>query len=194
MVKDVFEVLFGCIEMYNKMTKPWMEYTENIGKDKPEELLKAWSDSITGVYKDMTEMLAQSSKLPGIFSIMEKPPWGNAFVVWQQLMKEVPATRMPPHEGIEEFIKFSRGWQKEQMKLFDAWIDWIEKASKACKSVEGKGSEPEKVWKSCLESYQGLLEARISFATEQTKACFAFWESLMPKTKGPAKQGTAKTK
>lgn len=37
-------------------------------------------------------------------------------------------------------------------------------------------------------------EAWVSFATEQTKAYLAFWESLMPKAKGSAKKGGAKTK
>jgi hypothetical protein len=80
------------------------------------------------------------------------------------------------------------------MKFLDAWLGCLEKTSEAHKTAGEKGIEPEKVWKSCLESSQGLLEAWASFATEQTKAYFAFWESLMPKAKGSAKKGGAKTK
>ena len=192
--KDSFEFMFGGIEMYNKMTKAWTDYVQNVGKGKPEELFKAWSDSMTGVYKDMSETLAKSFKVPGISSFMGKPPWGDAFDVLQQLLKETPVGLIPPQEGIEEFIKFSRGWQKGYMKLLDAYLGCLEKTSEAYKSVEEKGLEPEKVWKSCLESSQGLMEAWVSFATEQTTAYFAFWDSLMPKAKGPAKKGGEKTK
>jgi hypothetical protein len=192
--KDSFEFMFGGIEMYNKMTKAWTDYVQSAAKGKPEDLFKAWSESMTGVYKDMSEMFAKSFKMPGMPSIMGKPPWGDAFDVLQQLLKETPVGLIPPQEGIEEFIKFSRGWQKGYMKLLDAYLGCLEKTSEAYKSVEEKGLEPEKVWKSCLESSQGLTEAWVSFATEQTKAYFAFWESLMPKAKGSAKKGGVKAK
>ncbi|HVO67957.1 MAG TPA: hypothetical protein VMT12_15880 [Syntrophales bacterium] len=192
--KDGFEFMFGGMDMYNKMTKAWMDYAQSAAKGKPEDLFKAWSDAMTGVYKDMSEMLAKSFKMPGLPPIMGKLPWGDPFEAWQQLLKEAPVGFMPPQEGIEEFIKFSRGWQKGYMKLLDAWLGCLEKTSEAYKSFEEKGIEPEKIWKSCLESSQGLLEAWVSFATEQTKAYYAFWESLMPKAKGTAKKGGAKTK
>jgi hypothetical protein len=192
--KDSFEFMFGGADMYNKMTKAWMDYVESAGKGKPDELFKAWSDSMTGVHKDMSEMFAKSFKMPPMPPFMGKPPWGDALEVWQQLLKEAPAGFIPPQEGIEEFIKFSRGWQKGYMKLLDARLGCLEKTSEAYKSFEEKGMEPEKVWKSCLESSQGLLEAWASFATEQTKAYLAFWESLMSKAKGSAKKGGAKTK
>ena len=192
--KDSFEFMFGGVEMYNKMTKAWTDYVQSAAKGKPEELFKAWSDLMTGVYKDMSEMLAKSFKVPGISSIMGKPPWGDAFDVLQQLLKETPVGLIPPQEGIEEFIKFSRGWQKGYMKLLDAYLGCLEKTSEAYKSVEEKGLEPEKVWKSCIESSQGLLEAWVSFATEQTQAYFLFWESLMPMAKVSVKKGGSKTK
>jgi hypothetical protein len=192
--KDTFEFMFGGIEMYNKMTKAWMDYVESAAKGKPEELFKAWSDSMTGVCKDMSEMFAKSFKMPGMPPFMGKPPWGDALDVWQKLMKETPAGLIPPKEGIEEFIKFSRGWQKGYMKLLDAWLGCLEKTSEAYKSIEEKGMGPEKLWKSCLESSHGLLEAWVSFATEQTKAYFAFWESLMPKVRASAKKGGGKAK
>ena len=189
-----FEFMFGGMEMYNKMTKAWMDYVQSAAKGKPEELFKAWSDAMTGVYKDMSDMFANTFKLPGMSPFMGKPPWGAGVEVLQQLMKDAPVGLMPPQEGIEEYIKFSRGWQKGYAKLMDAWLACLEKTSEAYKSIEEKGLEPEKVWKSCLESSQGLLEAWVSFATEQTKAYFSFWESLMPKVKGPAKKGSAKPK
>jgi hypothetical protein len=192
--KDSFEFMFGGIEMYNKMTKAWMDYVGSAAKGKPEDLFKAWSESMTGVYKDMSEMFAKSFKMPGMPPIMGKPPWGDALDAWQQLLKEAPVGLIPPQEGIEEFIKFSRGWQEGYTKVLDAWLNSLEKTSEAYKSAGEKGIEPEKVWKSCLESSQGLLEAWVSFATEQTKAYFEFWESLMPKAKGSAKKGGAKTK
>jgi hypothetical protein len=34
--KDSFEFMFGGIEMYNKMTKAWMDYAESAGKGKPD--------------------------------------------------------------------------------------------------------------------------------------------------------------
>ena len=192
--KDSFEFMFGGADMYNKMTKAWMDYVGSTAKGKPEDFFKAWSDSMTGVYKDMSEMFAKSFKMPGISPFMGKPPWGDALDAWQQMLKDMPAGFIPPQEGIEEFISFSRGWQKGYMNLLDAWLGCLENTSEAYKKVEEKGIEPEKVWKSCLESSQGLLEAWVSFATEQTKAYFALWETLMPKAKGSAKKGGAKTK
>ncbi len=192
--KDSFEFMFGGVDMYNKMTKAWMDYAQSAAKGKPEDLFRAWSDSMTGVYKDMTEMFAKSFKMPGISPMMGKPPWGDALDCWQQLLKEAPVGLVPPQEGIEEFIKFSRGWQEGYMKVLDAWLSSLEKTSEAYKSSGEKGIEQEKVWKSCLESSQGLLEAWVSFATEQTKAYFEFWESLMLKGKSSVKKGRAKTK
>ena len=192
--KDSFEFMFGGADMYNKMTKAWTDYVQSAAKGKPEDFFKAWSDSMTGVYKDMSEMFAKTFKMPGMPPFMGKPPWGDALDMWQKMLEDMPAGLIPPQEGIEEFTKFSKGWQKGYMNLMDAWLGCLEKTSEAYKATGEKGIEPEKVWKSCLESSQGLMEAWVSFATEQTKAYFAFWESLMPKAKGPAKKGGAKTK
>ena len=191
--KDSFEFMFGGADMYNKMTKAWMDYVQSAAKGKPEDFFKAWSDSMTGMYKDMSEMFTKTFKLPGMPPFMGKAPWGDAMDMWQKMLEDMPAGVIPPQEGLEEFIKFSKSWQKGYTKLMDAWMGCLEKTSEAYKATEDKGIEPEKVWKSCLESSQGLMEAWVSFATEQTKAYFAFWEALMPKAKGPAKKG-AKTK
>jgi len=192
--KDSFEFMFGGADMYNKMTKAWTDYVQSAAKGKPEDFFKAWSDSMTSVYKDMSEMFAKTFKMPGMPPFMGKPPWGDALDMWQKMLEDMPAGVIPPQEGIEEFIKFSRGWQKGYVKLLDAWLGCLDKTSEAYKTTGEKGMEPEKVWKSCLESSQGLMEAWVSFATEQTKAYFAFWESLMPKAKGSAKKAGAKTK
>ncbi len=191
--KDSFEFMFGGADMYNKMTKAWMDYVQGAAKGKPEEFFKAWTDAMQGVYKDMSEMFAKSFKLPGTSPFMSKPPWGDVFDVWQQMLKELPPGLVPPQEGIDEFIKFSRGWQKGYMKLLEVWLGCLEKTSEAYKSAE-KGIDAEKVWKGCLESSQGLFEAWASFATEQSKAYYAFWESMVPKVKAAAKKGGAKPK
>jgi len=191
--KDSFDFVFGGMDMFNKMTKACMDYAQSAAKGKPEELFKAWSDSMTSVYKDMSEMLAKSIKMPGMPPFMGKPPWADSLDAWQQMLKDASVGLTPPQAGIEEFIRFSRGWQKGYMKLLDAWLGCLEKMSEAYKAVEEKKLEPEKVWRSCIESSQELMEAYVAFATEQTKAYFAFWESLMPDAKS-ARKGKAKEK
>ncbi|MBM4272205.1 MAG: hypothetical protein FJ139_08640 [Deltaproteobacteria bacterium] len=194
MPRESFELMFGGIEIYNKMSKAWMENVELLARGKPEDALKFWTESSKDIFKGMTEMFAKTAKAFGISPLAAAPPWADFPDTLQGLMSAAPFGLPSSQQGIEEFIKFTRGWQDSYIRMSDAWINYLEKNAEFYKTGMEKGAAPEKIWRDCMESTEGLLKAWVNFVTEQTRAYFELWKSLLPKEKAPAKRAAAKPK
>ena len=196
--KEGFEMMTKGLDMYNKMTKSWMEMMETSNKAKPEEAMKQWTDAFGGIYKDMFEMFSQPFKMFGVSPFPEKMNWEEPFRQWQQMLSSampggaVPA--VPSYQGIDDFVKFSRGWQESYAKVFTSWLDSVEKMAGACRTGMEKGDEPDKVVKACMESTEAFFDEWTKFVTGQTKAFFQLWKTAYAKEKPAAKKGAPKGK
>jgi len=193
---ESFELMFRGLDIYNKMYKAWADFAELSSKGKAEDMMKAWSDSFTDIYKDMFEMFARPFRMLGFptpagFALSEKSPWEEAFKTWQGLLTTTPVGVVPPYQGLEEFVKFSRGWQESYAKMHNAWLQSLEKMAEASKAKEEKGEDAQKIWKAWMESTESFLESWSSFVSEQSKAFFQLWKSMMPKE---VKKAPKKTK
>ncbi|MFB3925455.1 MAG: hypothetical protein ACE14T_05320 [Syntrophales bacterium] len=190
--KETFELMSNGFDMYNRITKSWMDYIDLTSRGRPEDLMKNWMESYRNIYKDMFDMFSKPFK---ITEGSEKTPWQGAFETWQQLLSKAPAGRLTPENGIEEFIKFSRQWQESYMKVFNAWLDFLEKAAASYKADKEKGAAPEDIWKSCLKSSEDFLQQWTQFVSEQTKAFFRLQSAVAEeKEVQPEKKGASRKK
>jgi hypothetical protein len=120
-----------------------------------------------------------------------KSPWEEAFKPWQSFLTTMPVGVVPPYQSLEEFVNFSRGWQESYAKMYNAWLQSLEKMAEASKAKEEKGEDAAKIWKAWMESTESFLESWSSFVSEQSKAFFQLWKSMMPTQ---AKKASKKTK
>ncbi len=192
--KEGFEMMSKGLEMYGKMSKAWMDMAESSSKDKPEEVMKKWSDSFGGIYKDLFDMFTQPFKMFGFPPAFDKAPWEEAFRTWQQSFSSMPVGTIPPMQGIDEFVKFTRGWQESYAKVYTVWLDNLEKMAEAYRSVKEKGEEPDKLMKVCLDSTETFFDEWSKFVSGQTRAYFQLWKSLYGKEKTSTKKAAAKAK
>jgi hypothetical protein len=192
--KEGFDMMSKGLDMYGKMTKAWMEAAETSAKDKPEDIMKKWSDSFGGIYKDLFEMFTQPMKMYGFSPSFDKAPWDETFRTWQQSFSSMPVGAVPSFQGIDEFVKFSRGWQDSYAKVYSAWLSNLEKMAEAYRSGGAKGEEPEKVMKACMDSTETFIDEWSNFVAGQTRAYFQLWKSLFGKEKAAPKKGGAKVK
>jgi hypothetical protein len=192
--KEGFDMMSKGLDMYGKMTKAWMDMAETSGKEKPEDIMKKWSDSFGGMYKDLSEMYTQPFKMFGFPPAFDRAPWEEAFKTWQQSFSSMPMGAVPPFQGIDEFVKFSRGWQESYMKVYSSWIDSLEKMAEAYRTGKEKGEEADKIMKVCLDSTEAFVDEWSRFLSGQTRSYFQLWKSLFGKEKAAPKKGAAKVK
>ncbi len=192
--KEGFDMMSKGLDMYGTMTKAWMDMAETSGKEKPEEVMKKWSDSFGGIYKGLFEMFTQPFKMYGFPPAFDKAPWEEAFRNWQQSFSSMPIGAIPSFQGIDEFVKFSRGWQESYMKVYTSWMDSLEKMAEAYRSGKEKGEEADKIMKVCLDSTETFVDEWSRFVSGQTRSYFQLWKSLYGKEKAAPKKGGTKVK
>lgn len=192
--KEGFDMMSKGLDMYGKMNKAWMEMAESSSREKPEDMMKKWSDSFGGIHKDLFEMFTQPFKMFGFPPAFDKAPWEEAFRTWQQSFSTMPVGTVPPMQGIDEFVKFTRGWQESYAKVYSAWLDNLEKMAEAYRAVKDRGEEPDKIMKVCLDSTETFMEEWSKFVAGQTRAYFQMWKSLYGKEKAAPKKAGPKAK
>jgi hypothetical protein len=180
MSKESIEMLFQGLDMYNKITRSWLEFAELSYKQKPEDILKTWTESFTGIYKDLIEMSSRPFRLMGLPNLPGKASWEEVFKTWQKFVESAPMGMVPPQEGMEEYIKLSKEWQENYSKFYNAWLDYLQKMGETYKSTMERSGDGQML-KSSLESSESLMDAWVSFVTTETKELFQYWKSMMLK-------------
>lgn len=149
---------------------------------------------LTDPYKDIFELFAKVSEMPGLAFTQGKAPWKDFFSSWKLLFTAPLPNSHPAVRGIEDLLELSKPWQENFMNIQQAWISILETAAAGNPSPEGVGGKDAKnalnAWmKSCGE----LTIIWLRFADDQSKAFTRFWEATQTERKALDKKGSKKS-
>ena len=139
--KDSLDMLSKGMTMYNKMSRGWMDVAEGSSGEKPDDMLKKWGDAFSGSYNDLFEMYMQPFKKFGGGQAPGKEAWEDAFAKWQKMFTSMPAGSAPT-AAPEEFVNFSKNWFEGYAKVWQTWLESMQKMSDACKTSVGEAEKP----------------------------------------------------
>ena len=186
--KDSLDLLSKGMAMYNRMSRAWTEVGEGSAAEKQEDMLKKWTEAFSGSYNELFDMYAQPFKM---FGAGGQPPgreaWEEAFAKWQKMftaMQPGPA----PASG-DEFMNFSKNWFEGYSKIWQTWMESMQKMGEACKSAVSEGEKPDAAMAAFTEISDRFMQQWSAFVTEQAQAFFTLWRSRLPEEKKePAKK------
>ena len=139
--KDSLDMLSKGMTMYNKMSRGWMDVAEGSSGDKPDDMLKKWGDAFSGSYNDLFEMYMQPFKKLGAGQAPGKEAWEDAFAKWQKMFTSMQAGSAPT-AAPDEFVNFSKNWFEGYAKVWQAWLESVQKMGDAWKTAVGEGEKP----------------------------------------------------
>lgn len=163
---EVFKVMNHGFDMYNKLINASLDFLELSSKGKTADVMGNWKDLTSNLYKDYFEAFPSTMKMFSAPSLMDKVSWEEPFNAWNQFLKKSPMGIKVPFEEIEDYIKFAKDWQKRYTKLYNTWINCLEKTANAIKSGLEKGDLPDKIFLTCTECNEDFIEDRLSFLSE----------------------------
>ena len=185
--KDSLEMMTKGMAMYNRMSRAWMEVGEGSTADKPDDVLKKWTEAFGGSYNELFEMYTQPLKMFGMGGqVPTKEAWENAFSQWQKMFATMPSGSAP--SAGDEFVNFSKSWFEGYSKVCQAWVDSMQRMGEACKSAVAEGDKPESAMGALSEISERFMKEWSSFVTEQAQAFFSLWRSRLPAEKKEPKR------
>ncbi len=177
--KDSFDMMSKGMAMYNKMSKAWTDVSEGTPREKPDDMLKKWTEAFSGTYNDLFEMYTQPFKMFGAGQVPGKETWEDAFARWQKMFTAAPAGSAPT-VATDEFVNFSKNWFEGYSKVWQTWLESMQKMGDACKSGMGEGERPGSAMSDVSEISDRFLKEWSAFVTEQAQSFFALWKSRLP--------------
>jgi len=177
--KDSFDMMSKGMAMYNKMSKSWMDVTEGSSGEKPDDMLKKWTEAFSGSYNDLFEMYTQPFKMFGAGQVPGKEAWEDAFARWQKMFTAAPAGSVPT-AAPDEFVNFSKNWFEGYTKVWQTWLESMQKMGDACKSSMGEGEKPGAAMSEVSEISDRFMKEWSAFVTEQAKSFLSLWKSRLP--------------
>jgi hypothetical protein len=180
---EAFKVMIQGFDVYNKFINASLDFLELTSKGKSEDIISKWTDLTSNLYKDYFkdywEIFPSPMKVFTSSPFREKISWENPFNAWRQLLNKAPFGVKAPFEEIEDYIKFAKDWQEKYTKLYNSWVNYLEKTANAAKlSAEG-GGLPDKIFLTYVESTEDFINDWLSFLAEHTKAHFKLLKSSM---------------
>ena len=185
--KDSFDMMSKGMAMYNKMSKSWMDVTEGSSGEKPDDMLKKWTEAFSGSYNDLFEMYTQPFKMFGAGQVPGKEAWEDAFAGWQKMFTAAPAGSVPT-AAPAEFVNFSKNWFEGYSKVCQTWLESMQKMGDACKSAIGEGEKPGAAMSDVSEISDRFMKEWSAFVSEQAQSFFALWKSRLPAEKKEPKK------
>jgi len=185
--KDSLDMMSKGMAMYNKMSKAWMDVTEGLSREKPDDMLKKWTEAFSGSYNELFEMYTQPFKRFGTGQVPGKEAWEEAFAKWQKTFSAAPAGSAPS-AGPEEFVNFSKNWFEGYSKVWQTWLESMQKMGDACKSAVAEGEKPGAAMSDVSEISDRFMKEWSSFVSEQAQSFFALWKSRLPAEKKESKK------
>lgn len=185
--KDSLDMLSKGMTMYNKMSKGWMDVAEGSSGEKPDDMLKKWGDAFSGSYNDLFEMYMQPFKKFGAGQAPGKEAWEEAFAKWQKMFTSMPAGSAPT-AAPDEFVNFSKNWFQGYAKVWQTWLESVQKMGDACKTAVGEGEKPGAAMSDVSEISDRFMKEWSAFVSEQAQSFFALWKSRLPSEKKEPKK------
>lgn len=185
--KDSLDMMSKGMTMYNRMSRAWTEVGEGSAAEKPDDMLKKWTEAFSGSYNDLYEMYTQPFKMFGTAGRPAgKEVWEDAFAKWQKMFTAMPTASAPAAD--DEFMNFSRNWFEGYTKICQSWVESMQKMGEACKSAVAEGEKPDSAMGAFSEISDAFVQQWSSFVTEQAQAFFALWRSRLPVEKKESKK------
>lgn len=185
--RDSLDMMSKGMAMYNKMSRAWVDVAEGSSGEKPDDVLKKWTEAFSGSYNELFEMYTQPFKMMGTGPLPGKEAWEEAFAKWQKMFAVTP----PADAGgsaTEEFSNFSRGWFEGYSKICQAWLESMQKMGDACKSSMAEGEKPESAMTAFSEISDRFMKDWSAFVTEQAQSFLSLWKARLPVEKKEAKK------
>jgi hypothetical protein len=174
---EAFKIMFQGFDMYNKVINASLDFLELASKGKTADIMGNWKDLTSNIYKDYFEALSSPLKMFAEQSFMEKMSWEEPLNAWNKLLEKSPIGVKAPFAEIEDYIKFTKDWQKRCTKLHNTWISCLEKTADVMKSSLEKGELQDKVFLTCMESTEDFMEDWLAFLSEHARAHFKLLKS-----------------
>lgn len=186
--KDSLDMMSKGMTMYNRMSRAWTEVGEGSAAEKPDDMLKKWTEAFSGSYNELFEMYTQPFKMFGMGGQPSgKEAWEDAFAKWQKMFTSMPSGSAPA--GGDEFMNFSKNWFEGYSKIWQSWVESMQKMGEACKSAVSEGEKPDTAMGAFTEISDRFMQQWSSFVTEQAQAFFTLWRSRLPaEKKEPARK------
>jgi len=186
--KDSLDMMSKGMAMYNRMSRAWTEVGEGSAAEKPEDMLKKWTEAFSGSYNELFEMYAQPFKMFGMGGQTPgKEAWEEAFAKWQKMFTAMPSGPAPA--AGDEFMNFSKNWFEGYSKIWQTWMESMQRMGEACKSAVSEGEKPDAAMGAFTEISDRFMQQWSAFVTEQAQAFFTLWRSRLPsEKKEPAKK------
>ena len=185
--KDSLDLMSKGMAMYNRMSRAWTEVGEGSAAEKQEDMLKKWTEALSGSYNDLFDMYALPFKMFGAGGQPSgKEAWEDAFAKWQKMFTAIPAGSAPAGD---EFMNFSKSWFEGYSKICQSWVESVQKMGEACRPAVAEGGKPDSAMGAMTEISDRFMQQWSAFVTEQAQAFFTLWRSRLPaEKKEPAKK------
>lgn len=183
------------LHTYNSAIDAWL----NAGRKPSEEKPQAAFQLFTDFYKALFNTLPDPFNVAGLIRATESDSREEVFNFWKNnftwALPMEPATLI---HGIDDFIKYSRSWQNNYIKLCESCIDCLEKVSEAYKFDTDSGQQVKKAMEACMESCEEIMNLWGRLAQAQVNAFFNLSKTpgepekkkeIKPKTKKKVKKG-----
>jgi hypothetical protein len=185
--KDSFDMMSRGMATYNKMSKAWMDVAEGSSGEKPDDMLKKWAEAFSGSYHDLFGMYTQPFKMSGAGQLPGKEAWEDAFARWQKMYTAAPAGSAPT-AAPDEFVNFSKNWFEGYSKVWQNWMESMQKMGDACKSAVVEGEKSGAAMSDVSEISDRFMKEWSAFVSEQAQSFFALWKSRLPAEKKEPKK------
>jgi hypothetical protein len=190
---ESIEFLRSGFDAFTKMNSAWLEFAQEPPKTKPGISTEVWSEAFTSYYKNLSDAFSGSLKMLGYDMTEGHLPWEDLFNSWKRFVAASPSDAPVPRRGLDDFIAYAKSWQKNYMRLFDAWIECLERTTAAYESGGDREDQVQKAMEACRASSEGFMAVWRQLADEQTNEFFQFLKSFQEKKKEAAKEDAGKT-
>ena len=165
-----FELMLQGLELYNRMLNSWLNAAGLSLKGHTEEAKKESSGTMSNLFDYTTNQFFRPLQSLTGFSEM--------FRIWQNFFSlPTPMSGITPQKAdFNKYKDYSMQQQDRISKLADNWINYMNSMGDVySKGLEGK-ADGQMVDKT-LDSSESMLEAWLSFITEESRECFRMLRS-----------------
>jgi hypothetical protein len=132
-------------------------------------------------------MYTQPFKKYGAGQAPGKEAWEEAFAKWQKMFTSMP-TGSAPTAAPDEFVNFSKNWFEGYAKVWQTWLESVQKMGDACKTAAVEGEKPGAAMSDVSEISDRFMKEWSAFVSEQAQSFFALWKSRLPAEKKEPKK------
>lgn len=169
------------LEIYGKMTRTWLDLIQLSSKEKPDDLMKSWIDSLGSANRDIFGMFTETLKMPDLQFPAGNTRWEEVFNSFQKSLTAFSFDALPSFQGTDDFITFSSGWQEYYNQFVLTWVECLQKMAGSYKA-----GDKEKALTEYFDASEQFLGKWSSFMTEQTRVLFQLWKKSVTKAKETA--------